>query len=157
MITVRLEGKHALAALNVLPMLKLFRVDTRDQLVGETESTPISREEAETAIKDGHGKRVFTPITGDILREMIGRIGQYQIAFDQTEAQMEKLEETVLADRAKFIRSAAAHLLASSFRNQNDLKAGGPLRKELSAAAVDWAQALDQEIWSRFEQEVDSG
>jgi len=155
-VAVRLEGKHALAAVKVLPSLKLYRADSDKQWSGEEDAEPVSVEDAAAIIKEGNAHCVFTPIDGGMLREMIGRLSAYQQSFDLLEGRFEKMENVVLTDRAKFIRETAARLLAAKVATKSgSLIAGGPMRAELSKAAVDWAQDLYAEIWGRLEKEND--
>lgn len=153
MEAIKLTGSDAVRLVELLQGVSIYVIRTREQLVGEVDPDPISPEEAAALCKEGNGHKVLVPVTQGVLSALIGKIANYQNAFTQADAQLDALSERVLEERAKFIRDAAARLVTSLIKEPTHFLTGYK-KEEVVAAAVDWAEALDAEIWRRAEKEI---
>lgn len=109
----------------------------------DSSARTITLEEAQERIKNGEADRVLVPVPEARLSAILARLEAFANVQDVTSNSLHELEEKVLSERAKFIQSTAARVLAM----HHDLTDPASAAKR----AVDLAEALDRELWQRLE------
>ena len=140
---MKIRGQDAVTIAEVLPTAALYYYEN---LGGNKQ---IDAETGARYVAQGAQGAVWIDLPDTRVTALCDRIRSYQTAYDQTEAQLGKLEERVLADRAKFVRSAAAHMMPATN--------GSAPPAERACEAVELALALDAEIYERMRAEEEEG
>jgi len=146
-MSFNITGKHALIIAEALaPHVQLMCKPEH----GEPE--PITVEAAKRVLETPERDRIFVPVSEARVRVLVERLSQYQDAMHQVDAAAQVLEDRMTGERARYIRSTAVNVLAAL------VHFGGAADSDACVSrAVDLAEALDREIWSRIGDQLDKG